>query len=236
MKVDKKNERYSKRNSRSIYYDDYNDDNWMKGIAPSTACPQNREQNNHGIGGFFGNCGILSPCVFSGIGDVASFDAVSPPPKKQSTCGIGGLLRRCAPRHRPHHPRLTPTPRPTLKKSLSTTVWLVSSGVGELLPLTPQPQENNLRGLWPPMTPHPLKKPAALVAVFLWWGRRWQRCLFWCCVPLLAFDATPQKNNQPVACWFSSAFPAALAMFIFWRRIPKKTIILRAYWPLTPHK
>jgi len=88
MKVDKKNERYSKRNSQSIYYNDNNDDNWMKDIAPLTACPQNREKNNHGIGGFIGNGGIFSPCMFSGIGNVESFNAM--PPKK-STCGVAGL-------------------------------------------------------------------------------------------------------------------------------------------------
>jgi len=116
MKVDKKNERYSKRNSRSIYYDDYNDDNWMKGIAPSTACPQNREQNNHGIGGFFGNCGILSPCVFSGIGDVASFDAVSPPPKKTINLRHWWPPSALCPSPSPPSPPVDPHPPPHPQK------------------------------------------------------------------------------------------------------------------------
>jgi len=40
--VDKKYNKYNNRNSCSICYDDNNDDNWMKDIVSSMACPQNK--------------------------------------------------------------------------------------------------------------------------------------------------------------------------------------------------
>ncbi len=121
--VDKKYNKYNNRNSCSICYDDNNDDNWMKDIVSSMACPQNKRKTNQPVALVLALhvqqhwwCGLLWHCA----------------PKKQSTC-----------RH--WRPPLMLCPLPAAPKKLINLWWwwfgLFPAALVTLPPLMAHPQK-----------------------------------------------------------------------------------------------